>query len=134
MGFPGGSDGKESACNAGILGSNPRTGIPWRRAWQTTPVFLPGELHGQRSLAGYTNLFYNPWGSKESDTTEQLTVSLSQLYYIVAASVYTHSALSKGKPTKNYDVGSMLGRDLGASITQWKRCVCLGKKKWWIVN
>ena len=30
--------------------------IPWRRAWQPTPVFLPGESHGQRSLAGYS-----PW-------------------------------------------------------------------------
>ena len=36
---------------------------PWRRKWQHTPVFLPGELHGQRSLAGYS-----PWGHKESDT------------------------------------------------------------------
>ena len=36
-----------------------------RRAWQPTPVFLPGEYHGQRSLAGYS-----PWGRKESDTTE----------------------------------------------------------------
>ena len=33
----------------------------------TTPVFLPGKLHGQRSLAGYS-----PWGLKESDMTEQL--------------------------------------------------------------
>ena len=33
--------------------------IPWRRAWQSTPVFLPGESHGQRSLAGYS-----PWGRK----------------------------------------------------------------------
>ena len=39
--------------------------IPWRRKWQSTPVFLPGESHGQRSLAGYS-----PWGRKESDTTE----------------------------------------------------------------
>ena len=39
--------------------------IPWRRAWQPTPVFLPGETHGQRSLVGYS-----PWGHKESDTTE----------------------------------------------------------------
>ena len=38
---------------------------PWRRKWQRTPVFLPGEFHGQRSLAGYS-----PWGHKESDTTE----------------------------------------------------------------
>ena len=34
---------------------------PWRRKWQPTPVFLPGESHGQRSLAGYS-----PWGRKES--------------------------------------------------------------------
>ena len=38
--------------------------IPWRTEWQPTPVFLPGEFHGQRSLAGYS-----PWGCKESDTT-----------------------------------------------------------------
>ena len=42
--------------------------IPWRRAWQPTPVFLPGESHRQRSLAGHS-----PWGGKESDTTERLT-------------------------------------------------------------
>jgi len=43
-GFPGGSDGKESARNAGDLGFNPWVGkIPWRRAWRPTPVFLPGE-------------------------------------------------------------------------------------------
>ena len=40
---------------------------PWRRKWQPTPVFLAGEYHGQRNLAGYS-----PWGHKESDTTEQL--------------------------------------------------------------
>jgi len=39
--------------------------IPWRRKWQPIPVFLPGKLHGQRSLAGYS-----PWGRKELDTTE----------------------------------------------------------------
>ena len=37
----------------------------WRREWQLIPVFLPGESHGQRSLAGSS-----PWGHKESDTTE----------------------------------------------------------------
>ena len=41
--------------------------IPWRE-WQPTPVFLPGEFHGQRSLVGYS-----PWGLKESDMTERLT-------------------------------------------------------------
>ena len=39
--------------------------MPWRREWLSTPVFLPGEFHGQRSLAGHS-----PWGHKESDTTE----------------------------------------------------------------
>ena len=41
--------------------------IPWRRAWQPTPVFLPGESHGQRSLEGY-----NPEGVKELDTMEAI--------------------------------------------------------------
>jgi len=39
--------------------------IPWRRAWQSTPVFLPGESHGQRSLVGYS-----PQDHKELDMTE----------------------------------------------------------------
>ena len=43
--------------------------IPWTRRWQPTPVFLPGESHGQRSLAGY-----HPKGRKELDTTEPLSM------------------------------------------------------------
>ena len=39
--------------------------ISWRRKWQPTPVFLPGESHGQRNLVGYS-----PQGRKESDATE----------------------------------------------------------------
>ena len=42
--------------------------IPWRRNWQPTPVFLPEESHGWRSLAGHSQ-----WGCKELDTTERLT-------------------------------------------------------------
>ena len=42
---------------------------PLESEWLTTPVFLPGESHGQRSLVGYS-----PWGLKESDTTERLTL------------------------------------------------------------
>ena len=53
--FPGGSDDKESACNAGDLGLTPGLGrVPWRREWLPIPVFLPGESHGQRGLAGYS--------------------------------------------------------------------------------
>ena len=137
-GFPSGSAGKESACNAGDLGSIPRWEDPlekgkathssilawripwtvhgvtkswtqlsgfhfslsggisskepqvtkrpgfgpwvgkiWRRAWQPSPVFFPGESHGQRSLVGYS-----PWGRKESDMTKG-----------TLASVYIHTVI-----------------------------------------
>ena len=46
----------------------------WRRKWQPTPVLLPGESLGQRSLAGYS-----PWDHKESDTTERLSTALAAL-------------------------------------------------------
>ena len=69
MGFPRGSAGKESACSAGDTGDMgliPGSGIfPKRRRWHPTPVFLPGESHGQGSLVGDS-----PWGRTESDTTE----------------------------------------------------------------
>ena len=61
-----GSGSKESACNAGRPRFNPLVGkTPWRRKCQPTLVFLPGELHGQRSLAGYS-----PWGRKQLDITK----------------------------------------------------------------
>ena len=47
--------------------------IPWRRKLQPTPVLLPGESHGWRSLVGYS-----PWGHKESDTTEGLHFHFSR--------------------------------------------------------
>ena len=40
------------------------TTVHWRRKWQSTPVFLPGDFCGQKSLVGYS-----PWGHKKSDTT-----------------------------------------------------------------
>ena len=46
--------------------------IPWRRKWQPTPVFLPGEFHRQRSLVGYS-----PWGRTESNMTERLSLTHS---------------------------------------------------------
>ena len=55
VGFPGGSDGKESTSNAGGSGSIRK--IPWMRKWHPTPVLLPGKSHGQRSLVGCS-----PWG------------------------------------------------------------------------
>ena len=73
MGFPAGSAGKESACTAGDLGSIPGLGRspggghgnPLQYSWLENP-------RGQRSLVGYS-----PWGHKESDTTEQLSISLT---------------------------------------------------------
>ena len=79
MGFPGGSDDKESTCNCGRPSFDPWIGkFPWRREQLLTPVFWPGEFHGQRSLVGYS-----PWGHKESDTTEQLSLHVTSTYYIV---------------------------------------------------
>ena len=67
LGFPGGSVGKEFACNAGDSlqlrrpGFNPWVGKIWRRKWQPTPLFLPGKSHGQKSLA-----CYSPWCCKRA--------------------------------------------------------------------
>ena len=61
--------GEESDCQGRRHGFDPWVGkIPWRREWHPTPVLLPGESHGQRSLVGYS-----PWGDKEYDNlvTEQ---------------------------------------------------------------
>ena len=70
LGFSRGASGKESACRCREQrrrGFDPWVRkIPWRRAWQPTPVFLPGKSHGQRSLMGYSSC-----GHKELDTTER---------------------------------------------------------------
>ena len=67
--IPGGASGKEPACQSRRHKTHrfdPRVGkITWRRKWQPTPVFLPGESHGQRSLVDYS-----PWGRKELYTTK----------------------------------------------------------------
>ena len=73
LGFPGGSDRKESACNAGDLGSIPRLGrCPGGGHGNPLQYSYLENLHGQRSLADYS-----PWGRKELDTTEQLSLLLS---------------------------------------------------------
>ena len=61
-GFPGGSDGKVSACNAGDPGSIPGLGRCLEKEMQPTPVLLPVKYYGQRSLMVY----------KELDTTQRL--------------------------------------------------------------
>ena len=73
----------------------------WRKEWQSTPVPLPGESHGQRSLAGY-----GLWDCRESDTTERLTShttlpsnvsSQASLYSIRFCQDCTRTALSSQK-------------------------------------
>ena len=61
-----------SVCNAGDLGSISGCEDPLEKGMGIVQVFLPGEFHGQRSLASY-----RPWGCKESDTIEQLIRSFS---------------------------------------------------------
>ena len=72
--------------------------IPWRRAWQPTPVFLPGESHGQRSQAGYS-----PLGCKESDMTEATQhahTNISKKHY-----VKVHQLATKGFNLASLRVG-----------------------------
>ena len=70
--------GKESTCQCRRCkrhGCDPWVGkTPWRRKWQPTPVFLPGKFPGQRNLVSYS-----PWGCKELDRTEWLTLALFTL-------------------------------------------------------
>ena len=71
-GFPGGASGKEPTCQCRRckrLGFSPWVGkIPWRRKWHPTPIFLPGESHGWRSLVGCS-----PRSHKELDATDRLS-------------------------------------------------------------
>ena len=78
-GLPTWLSGRESVCQCRIpkrRGFNPWVGkIPWSRKWQHTQIFLPEKFHRQRSLVGYS-----PWGCKEPDTTEQLSMHAQDRY------------------------------------------------------
>ena len=64
LAFPSGLDGEESACQCKRHRVNPWVGkIPWKREWLSSPVFLPGESHGRRSVVGYSL-----WAHKQLDT------------------------------------------------------------------
>ena len=69
LGFPAGTSGKEPTCQCRRcrrLGFDPwARKIPWRKGWKPTPVFLPGESHGQKRLVGYSS-----WVRQEWDMTE----------------------------------------------------------------
>ena len=87
MGFPGGSDGKDFCllqCRRPRF--DPQVGnISWRREWLPTPVSLPGESHGQRSLAGMS--------CKELDTTETTNTFTFQSQFIIFSKQFQGQAL-----------------------------------------
>ena len=74
--------------------------LSWRMEWRPTPVFLPGEFHGQRSLASYST-----WGHKESDITEQLTLFILNLVCVcVCVCVICHITPQWSDFTEGYDI------------------------------
>ena len=90
MGFPAGASGKELTCQRRRCRRrrfNPWVRkIPWRRAWQPTPVFLPGESHGQRGLVGYSprgqgvGHDWSDWARRDTQR-EHLFFSLLSLWH-----------------------------------------------------
>ena len=72
--------------------------------WQPTPVFLPGESHGQRGLVGY-----GLWGCKESDTTEQLTHTHTHTH------TNTHTHMKK-EAKKRVDIWDFSGGPMAKTL------------------
>ena len=100
LGFPGVSDGKESACNVGDLGSIPGVGrSPGRRHGNTLWYSCLENPHGQRSLVGCS-----PWGCKESDTTERLPFTFH--FHALDKEMTTHSSIVAGESQGR---GSLVG-------------------------
>ena len=90
LAFPGGSDGEESACNEGDLGSNPGLGgSPGGAHGNPLWYFCLENPHGQRSLAGYS-----PQGHKELDTTEWLSTAQLHANYWILYHIYYQANLS----------------------------------------
>ena len=107
--------------------------IPWRSAWQSTPLFFPGEFHGQRSMVGFS-----PWGHEELDTSEQHTHIYTFIYNV------PHDRESSGTHIHKYTVLFFVcvcvcvcaGQKGRGMLVPWRlclcvsRCLCLGAWKW----
>ena len=107
MGFPGDSDGRESACNAGDLGSIPGWEDPLEEGLDNPLYCCLENPHGQRSLAGYS-----PWGPRELDMTERL-------------STYFHGATKKQRimlMLAKWRNDGFLGHLLSCAFTSGKHC------------
>ena len=110
--FQSGSDGKASACNARDPGSIPGLGRSPREGMATTPVFLPGKFHRQRSLADYS-----PWDCKESGMTEPLThfntmFSNNKFSLILFTGKYTYQRQKLDFCPKEYEINSSFDTQL----------------------
>ena len=121
FGFPGGSGVKNprqcKRCRR--CGFDSWVGkIPWRRAWQPTPVFLPGESHGRRSLVGYS-----PQGCKELDMTEH--ARMQDWFHS-----HTFTVFSRPKGTQVDAVGYLMFTKNGEKgIISWNY-LCVPEKEW----
>ena len=108
LGLPRWLSGKESACQCRRCRFDPWIRkIPWRRKWQSTLVFLPGESHGQKSLVGYS-----PRGRKGLDTTEQLNNNNQQPFHLPggrndAQKTQILTLMSSHYATFSFSVGSL---------------------------
>ena len=118
--------------NTYLKTSNDIRGMPRRRAWQPTLIFLPGESHGQRSLAGYIS-----WGCKESAVTEQLSTHRHNTHYICIYPRWCRGKESACQCWRRKDVGLIpgLGGPPGAGNGSPFQYSCLespmGRGVWW---
>ena len=110
LGFPGGADGKETTCQCRRhkrCRSDPWVRrIPWGKTWQPTPVFLPREPHGQRSLAGY-----RPWGCREPPWAMSSMTQSCTLPPVMPELVVAPQSQRTGCPSHRFPLG---------------RCHCIG--------
>ena len=128
--FPDDLGGKDSACNGRGPSFDPWVKkIPWRRKWQPTPVFWPGEFHGQRRLAGY-----NPWGSRVRHDWGTNTFTLSLFHNIVQQSLpSTSKALSSSQAKTQYALNNLPSPSLSPQpqTTTLQLSVCMNLTNVW---
>ena len=97
---------------------------PWRKEWLPALVFLPGEFHGQRSLAAYS-----PWGLKKSGMTEQLTLPLSLHFLLCRLHIVTsfqrigyRRGMVAGRMNFTMEKPDSLSQETKANISSHKSC------------
>ena len=118
IGLPWWLSGKESTCQC----FEPWVGkIPWRRRWQSTPVFLPGKFHWQRSLVSYS-----PWGCKRV----RYVLVTKQQQYVYAATKSLQSCPTLCHPIDGSPPGSPIPEILQARTLEWVAMSFSNAWKW----